>query len=95
MTDKYIESLIAAMQRAKSLSRMPSVEQKGSLRDRAQPVIAVFDETLLLSYFNSRPESKEARSLISQIEASRRRSQRTQREIAKLRKQNQAMLAKL
>lgn len=55
----------------------------------------MFDEALLLAYLNSRPESKEIDDLVRQIEASRKRSQKTQKEIAKLRKRNQAMLAKL
>ncbi|HJR07428.1 MAG TPA: hypothetical protein VJ842_09240 [Pyrinomonadaceae bacterium] len=100
MTDKYYEDIKEVVKRrtSASLSNRPANRPRveaytARVIKTEEPVM--FDEALLLAYLNSRPESKEIDDLVRQIEASRKRSQKTQKEIAKLRKRNQAMLAKL
>lgn len=97
MTDKNYEGIKAVVEKLTSArpSHRLREKQTGRIRKLAQPVTVRVDEALLLAYLNSRPESKEMGDLVRQIEASRKRSQKTQKETAKLRKRNQALLAKL
>ena len=99
MTDKYYEGIKSVAKRHSSalLSSTPlSGELKRILELALSQAVEVRDnETLLLAYLDSMPESKEMDDLVLQIEASLKRSQKTQKETAKLRKRNQAMLAKL
>jgi hypothetical protein len=75
---------------------MPNLTSRSGFRFRiTQPLEVHVDERAVIEYLNSRPESKEVVDFVREIEASRKRSQKTQKEIIKLRKQNQALLDKL
>jgi hypothetical protein len=97
MTNKYFEGSRVGAERRAVVVRTDEQRRRQirAKRKLAQPVMVRFDETLLLEYLNSRPESKEIDALVSQIEASSKRSRKTQKEIARLRQRNQSMLAKL
>jgi hypothetical protein len=95
MSYRYYEGTKARARKKILITGETDLVQTRGIRKTAQPMVEQLNEALLLAYLNSRPESKEMRGLVRQIEASRKRSQKTQKETAKLRERNQAMLAKL
>ncbi|HLL16988.1 MAG TPA: hypothetical protein VK388_18150 [Pyrinomonadaceae bacterium] len=78
------------------MKQVPSLTSGLGFRFRiTQPLEVHVDERAVIEYLNSSPETKEVVDFVREIEASRKRSQKTQKEIIKLRKQNQALLDKL
>jgi len=88
--------------RTGSLTKVVNVKPKagtskpGGLTFTVNPPVSVrFDYHTLSEYLIGAEEEQEVDNALRQIVASRKRSQRTQKQIAKLRERNRALLAKL